>query len=72
MSEADVIARLYRQIKELEEERDAVLFTYNQADKECAELRKMAARAAEALETHSIAIAGEVRDLIAELRKAAQ
>src|SRR4029077_8684059 len=38
------------QIKSLEEERDAVIFTYNQADRECEELRKLCSRAADALE----------------------
>jgi hypothetical protein len=74
MSEAEVIARLYREINALKEERDAVLFTYNQADKELAELRKLAARAADRI--YMWVDAGldpsvETKELIAELRKAA-
>ena len=77
MSEADVIARLYRQIKELEVERDAVLFTYNQADKECERLRALVGRAADALEiwiaqADYISATIPEQQLIAELRKAAQ
>jgi hypothetical protein len=73
MSEADVIARLYRQIKGLEEERDAVLFTYNQVDGECARLRGLLTQAADALAPLNEIYPQKKRsDLIAELRKAAQ
>jgi hypothetical protein len=70
MSEADVIARLYRQIKGLEEERDAVLFTYNQIDGQCSRLRGLLTQAADALD-YSTDRPFHVH-LIAELRKAAQ
>jgi hypothetical protein len=70
MSEADVIARLYRQIKGLEEERDAVLFTYNQVDGQCARLRGLLTQAADALDCHNLDHLQD--DLIAELREAAQ
>jgi hypothetical protein len=77
MSEAEVIARLYREINALKEERDAVIFTYNQADKECAQLRKMTARAADALEEefgpwNIDLMTKDPWALIAELRKAAE
>jgi hypothetical protein len=73
MSEAEVISRLYREKKELEEERDAVLFTYNQADKECERLRALVSRAAEALEDlNKISGVKWHPSLIAELRKAAE
>lgn len=45
-----IVARLYRQIKDLEEQRDAMVFTYNQADAECARLRALLVRAADTLE----------------------
>jgi hypothetical protein len=37
------------EIKALREERDAVIFTYNQADAECAKLRNLVRRLKEAL-----------------------
>lgn len=70
MSEQEIIARLYRQIKDLEEQRDAVIFTFNQADKECAELRALLTRAANALEGQSLSILE--KKLVTELRKAAE
>jgi hypothetical protein len=81
MSEADVIARLYRELKELALERDALLLTYNLADKECERLRGLVGRAADALEKYtgyplgmvmSVTLRESGRSVLAELRKAAE
>ena len=73
------IDRLKAQNLELTEERDAVIFTYNQADRECAILRKLCAQAAEALEEEfgspedpAYGFKGPVHELIVELRKVAK
>jgi len=72
------IDRLKAQNLELTEERDAVIFTYNQADRECAILRKLCAQAADALEDEfgspdnpAYGVKGPVHQLIISLRKAA-
>jgi hypothetical protein len=65
----DEIKALRRRLEDMMADRSEGLSV---RDAEIKRLRALLLLAADALEKHSIAIAGEVRDVIAELRKVAQ